>query len=811
MASITVDIEARVKGYQEAIEKMRAEFAKLDPGSQMGKSIGRALTQAESQVKNLSKNMFPKASSDNQIDAIVDKVNQAGESIIRVSQLMQQVGASDLNLSALGADVENFRNQIAALQADLETKLGQGLLNVVSNSNELKSVFQDILGIDLSKAKGTELFDQLAKGALHAAQEVEKAEKAVNQAQANLNKNVEAREAIDNSPFGSIASKQQLQDQVSSFQKDYEAAFSELKTRLQEGLSKTLQGDPNLQKKLLDNFLEGLNPSNIRDKINTLASELKNSGAISKQTGLREIYSQIFGIDEKGSTWQNVANLVNFDKVSAIKEQFRNLVQQFSSELTRPETMRLTQLINSDALEEAANKTIQDIDKAFNRIQTQYQKRMQEMPHLEEVLAQAHINLQNAQATQGNITGANTDLQAKYEQLLKQYQEQKEQIAQLQQKVDALTEQKAQQVSQAGASAGKQASAQMFPTQAAQAYSKQLDQVKAKEQMVGKIQGVVQRWFSIYAAIRMVGQAIRSVISTIKELDATITEIAIVTNMTQEDLWGQMDTYTKTAREYATSISGVYKVSQLYYQQGLQQSDVMALTEQTLKMARISGLEYATATDYMTNAVRSFKMEMTEAQTVVDVYSSIAASSATSVTELASAMSKTASSAQAVGSSFQNTTAMMAVMIEATRESAENIGSAMKSIISRYGEMTSDPSKTMDSEGQEMSLNRVDKALQTVGISIHDAAGQFRNFDEVIMELAEKWNTIDKNTQRYIATIMAGNRQQSRFLALVSSYDRLKELSRTAADSENASQLQFLKTLDSVDAKTQQLQTSLQS
>jgi len=30
-------------------------------------------------------------------------------------------------------------------------------------------------------------------------------------------------------------------------------------------------------------------------------------------------------------------------------------------------------------------------------------------------------------------------------------------------------------------------------------------------------------------------------------------------------------------------------------------------------MARISGLDYATATDYMTNAIRSFKMEMTEA------------------------------------------------------------------------------------------------------------------------------------------------------------------------------------------------------
>jgi len=55
--------------------------------------------------------------------------------------------------------------------------------------------------------------------------------------------------------------------------------------------------------------------------------------------------------------------------------------------------------------------------------------------------------------------------------------------------------------------------------------------VQAREQMIGKIQGVVQRWFSIYAVVRMVSNAIKSIISNIKELDATITEIAIVTKM----------------------------------------------------------------------------------------------------------------------------------------------------------------------------------------------------------------------------------------------------------------------------------------
>ena len=51
----------------------------------------------------------------------------------------------------------------------------------------------------------------------------------------------------------------------------------------------------------------------------------------------------------------------------------------------------------------------------------------------------------------------------------------------------------------------------------------------------------------------------------------------------------------------------------------------MELTEQTLVMAKLSSLDYATATDYMTVAVRGFNMEMSEAQTVTDVYSNIAA------------------------------------------------------------------------------------------------------------------------------------------------------------------------------------------
>ena len=183
----------------------------------------------------------------------------------------------------------------------------------------------------------------------------------------------------------------------------------------------------------------------------------------------------------------------------------------------------------------------------------------------------------------------------------------------------------------------------------------------------------------------------------------------------------------------------------------LQSNQVMKLTEETLKMAKIANLDYAKANDlngiYL---IRGFKMEMSDAQVVTDVYSALAATTASDTEELAIAMSKTASSAEAVGSSFESTSAMLATMISITREAPENLGSALKSIISRYGEMTTDPTALVDSEGEAMSLNKVDKALQSVGITLQDVNGQFRDFDDVILELSKKWDTLDANAQRYM-------------------------------------------------------------
>ena len=352
-------------------------------------------------------------------------------------------------------------------------------------------------------------------------------------------------------------------------------------------------------------------------------------------------------------------------------------------------------------------------------------------------------------------------------------------------------------------------------TQEISALTSRVEEGKSKlesiDNTIGKMQGIsnfINRYVGIYAIVRKVTQAVRNAMSNIKDLDKAITAIAVVTNMSQEDLWGKIGEYTAMAQQYGVATKDVYTVSQIFYQQGLQTSQVMSMTTESLKMAKIAGIDYSTAANAMTVAVRAFKLEMTEAQSVTDTYSALAAKFAVSSSEIANAMEKTASSAASVGMSLQSTSAFISVMEQTTRESAQNIGSALKSIISRYGEMKASPEKLLNVEGEEVAFNKVDTALSSIGISIKDASGQFRDFDDVIMELAKRWDSLDNNTQRYIATIMAGNRQQSRFIALVSNYDELNRAMQTANNAENASIVQVAKTMDSLESKANQVKNA---
>lgn len=334
--------------------------------------------------------------------------------------------------------------------------------------------------------------------------------------------------------------------------------------------------------------------------------------------------------------------------------------------------------------------------------------------------------------------------------------------------------------------------------------------INARANDIEQLANRVKYFFSLTNSVMLFRRAIKSAINTIKELDEVMTQTAVVTKFTVADMWGQLPEYTKRANELGVSIKGVYEASTLYYQQGLKTNEVIGVANETLKLAKIAGLDYATATDYMTSALRGFNMEVNElsAKQVNDIYSQLAANTASNVEEISIAMSKVAPLAHNAGMEIETTAAMLAQMIEKTREAPETLGTAMKTVIARFQELKKAPSEIEEIDGEIVDANKVEKALRTVGISLRDTSGQFRELDDVFLELSSKWDTLDTNTQRYIATIAAGSRQQSRFIAMMADYKRTMDLVQLANTSAGASQRQFEKTLDSMETKLEKLKNA---
>lgn len=121
-------------------------------------------------------------------------------------------------------------------------------------------------------------------------------------------------------------------------------------------------------------------------------------------------------------------------------------------------------------------------------------------------------------------------------------------------------------------------------------------------QTFNSIKSAIVNFMGFNQVLNITRNAVRNAINHIKELDTTMNGIAIVTDMTTADLWKQVDAYSSMAQNFGVTIQGAYEVSKIYYQAGYETNEVLTLTNETLKLAKISGLDYATTTDYMMTA-----------------------------------------------------------------------------------------------------------------------------------------------------------------------------------------------------------------
>ena len=260
--------------------------------------------------------------------------------------------------------------------------------------------------------------------------------------------------------------------------------------------------------------------------------------------------------------------------------------------------------------------------------------------------------------------------------------------------------------------------------------------------------------------------AMSQAIGYAKDLNSSLNDIRIVTGAGVDEMARFAEQANKSAKALSSTTTEYTKASLIYYQQGLSDSEVKERTDVTIKMANVSKESAQVVSDQMTAVWNNFYDGSKSLEYYADVMTALGAATASSVDEIAGGLEKFAAIGDTIGLSYEYAASALATITSNTRQSEEVVGTALKTIFARIQGLNL--GETLD---DGTTLNKYSAALDKVGISIFDQAGEIKNMDNILNEMGNKWQDLSKDQQIALAQTVAGTRQYTQLVALMDNWD----------------------------------------
>ena len=299
--------------------------------------------------------------------------------------------------------------------------------------------------------------------------------------------------------------------------------------------------------------------------------------------------------------------------------------------------------------------------------------------------------------------------------------------------------------------------------------------------------------------------AVQSAVGYTKDLNESLNNIRIVTGHSVEQMADFAKEANKAAKSLSTSTLNYTDAALIYYQQGLDDTQVKERTDITIKMANVSRQSAEEVSDQMTAVWNNFAKGSESLEHFADVMTRLGADTASSSDEIAQGLEKFAAIANMIGLSFDNAAAALATVTATTRQSADVVGTAFKTIFARIQGLSL--GETLD---DGTNLNKYSKALNAVGINIKEQNGELKGMDSILEEMGAKWKTLSKDQQVALAQTVAGVRQYNQLIALMDNFDFYQKNLNAAQNSDGSLQEQADIYEESWEAASKRVKASLE-
>ena len=235
---------------------------------------------------------------------------------------------------------------------------------------------------------------------------------------------------------------------------------------------------------------------------------------------------------------------------------------------------------------------------------------------------------------------------------------------------------------------------------------------------------------------------------------------------------------------------------------GFNDSDAATLAKTATMFQNVSdeAISAGDSASFIISQMIAFGIEAENAQSIIDKVNETANKFSVSSGDLSKALGIVASTSSAMGNSIDQTLGVVTAITEQTRNASKSARAA-NTIFSRLAQVVDENSDT----GKKLT-----EIYNNLGIALYDSSGQMRSTYDILADLASKWDSLDKNTQQYIAITSAGTNQLNNFLALMNNFDHAAEATATSINSAGSAMRENEAFQESLEYQTNNLKATFQ-
>ncbi len=310
---------------------------------------------------------------------------------------------------------------------------------------------------------------------------------------------------------------------------------------------------------------------------------------------------------------------------------------------------------------------------------------------------------------------------------------------------------------------------------------------------------------------QLIENAAKDAVEAVGGFDTAIKNLRMATNGSYEDTAALVRGYNALGKNIGATTTEVSNSANAWLRQGNSIKDTNILIRDSMVLSKVAQLDSADSTKYLTSAMKGYKVAAEDVSKIVDKLTAVDLVSATDAGGLAEAMSRVANTANDAGVSMDKLLGYLAVTGEVTQKSMSSIGESYKTIFTRMSNIKAGALEYIDEDGTTETLSDVETVLNNLGIALRSSDNEFRNFGDVLDEVAANWNNYSSVQQAAISKAFAGTRQQENFRVLMANYEQASSYMEVAANSAGTAEQKFSAYLDSIEAKTKSLQAAFES